>query len=50
MKNIDSGQLSTDISKIDFKTDCDGVDIVVDNYDAVLASLLDLQVTCTMKD
>ena len=42
MKNIDSDQLSTDISKINFKTDCDDVDIVVDNYDTVLASLLDL--------
>ena len=42
MKNIDSDQLSTDISKIDFKTECDDVDIVVDNYDTVLASLLDL--------
>ena len=42
MKNIDSDQLSADISKIDFKTDCDNVDIVVDNYDTVLASLLDL--------
>ena len=44
MKNIDSDQLSTDISKIDFKTDCDDVDIVVDNCDTVLASLLDLHV------
>ena len=42
MKNIDSDQLSTDIYEIDFKTDCDDVDIVVDNDDTVLASLLDL--------
>ena len=42
MNNIDSDQLSADISKIDFKTDCDDVDIVVDDYDTVLASLLDL--------
>ena len=39
MKHIDSDQLFTDIAKIDFKTDCDDVDIVVDNYDTVLASL-----------
>ena len=39
MKNIDSDQLSTDIFKIDFKIDCDDIDIVVDKYDTVLASL-----------
>ena len=50
MKNIDSDQLSTDISKIDFKTDCDDVDIVVDNYDTVLASLLDLHAPLTLYD
>ena len=38
-KKID--QLSNDISNIDFKTDCIDVDIVVDNYDAALTSLLD---------
>ena len=42
MKSIDSDQLFTDIAKIDFKTDCDDIDIVVDNYDTVLAFLLDL--------
>ena len=41
-KKIDSDQLSNDISNIDFKTDCNDVDIVVDNYDAALTSLLDL--------
>ena len=41
-KKIDSDQLSNDISNIDFKTDCNDVDIVVDNYDAALTSLLHL--------
>ena len=41
-KKIDSDQLSNDISNIDFKTDCNDVDIVVDNYDAALTSLLDV--------
>ena len=41
-KKIDSDELSNDISNIDFKTDCNDVDIVVDNYDAALTSLLDL--------
>ena len=41
-KKIDSDELSNDISNIDFKTDCNDVDMVVDNYHAVLASLLDL--------
>ena len=30
-----------DISSVDFKNHCNDVDIVVDNYDAALTSLLD---------
>ena len=41
-REIDSDELSNDISNINFKIDCNDVDIVVDNYDAALTSLLDL--------
>ena len=40
-KKINFDQQSNDIYNIDFKTDCIDVDIVVDNYDAALISLLD---------
>ena len=41
LKNIKSDELSNDLSNIDFKIECIDVNLVVDNYNAVLSSLLD---------
>ena len=41
LKNITFDELSNDLSNIDFKMECIDVNLVVDNYNAVLSSLLD---------